>query len=130
MKRIDFSQLAHYKKRNFVPNNADLEDESIVKSLYERLLEREIRSDKEFDQWFKDMSELEIALDELGSKLYIEMTSQTDNVEFSKQYKSFVENILPNVKDYEDKLNKRYLRENENFSLEKDVYEIYRRDIS
>ncbi len=130
MKRIAFDTLKRFKERNFVFDNANLEDESIVKSFYVKLLDFKINSDKDFNEWFVAMSELEIALDELASKLYIEMTCQTDDVSLSSRYKKFIENVLPCIKEFEDILNKRYLKENESFNLEQDIYGIYNRDIS
>ncbi len=129
MKRINFKQLPQYKDRCFVPLNADFKDSEIVKSLYENLLGRKISCLEEFVQWFQDFSELEIVFDEFGSKLYIEMTCQTDDEELSNKYKSFVENIIPVVKDYEDKLNKKYLELSSEFSSGETFYTLYQRDI-
>jgi oligoendopeptidase F len=129
MNRIDFQTVPRYQPRQYVPHNADLENVETVTSLYQELMGRELTSDEAFQAWFQDKSELEIVLDEVGARLYIEMTCHTDDLHLSDRYKAFIESVLPVTKDYEHQLNQKHLSLAEQFPLKTGQYEIYERSI-
>ncbi len=130
MQRINFECLPKYNKREFVPSDLCLEDVTVIKSLYECILKQKVDSDDAYQLWFSRRAEMEIVLDELGTRLYIEMTCQTDDLALSQKYKRFVEEVLPVVKKYEHRLNEMYLEYDQHFSLKTDQYAIYKRDVS
>ena len=95
--------------RTFVPETADMGDWTQIEPLFNQLLEREIRSPKELDQWLLDHSELAACLSEEHSRRYIAMTCHTDDPELEKNYLYFLENIDPKCKPYWHRLNEKYV---------------------
>ena len=107
--QLNFDHLPIYQKRQFVPEKADLTNGEQLTSLYNTLLERTFSSVKDLERWALDRSELESALDQQGTILYIRMTCQTDDEKRAESYKRFIETIVPLVKPLEDRLNQQYL---------------------
>jgi len=122
---MDLTQLPIYKKRVFVPENADLTDVSTVVGLYEKLEARSITSALELEQWLLERSELDAALSQAGSILYIRMTCQTDDPKIAGEYTKFVESIPPAVKPVNDRLNHKYVSACERYPLDAKRYQVY-----
>lgn len=127
--RMDFRHLVPYQKRRFVPAGLSLTDSKAVQPFYQRLLEKEIHSAQELEEWLLDRSELEAALSQEGTILYIRMTCQTDDKDRAKSYMDFIETVMPVVKDLGQQLNEKYLKEIESFPLERLRYEVYTRAV-
>ena len=128
--QLDLDTLPRHQERRFVPLPANLTNREEVVSLYQELLDQEIHSAADLEKWLLDRSELEAALDQQGSILYIKMTCQTDNPVYTQEYKNFIETIVPAVKPLEDRLNRKYLDVQKKFPLGKDSakrYEVYDR---
>jgi len=126
---MNFDQLPRYQPRSFVPEQINLRESKEVVGLFEQLLKRAIHSAKELEQWLRDRSELQTALDQQGSILYIRMTCQTDDQQRSKDYQHFIESVVPAVKPLEDKLNRKYLEVSQKVPLDKKYYEVYDRAV-
>ncbi len=126
---LDFSALPHYQKRHFVPEQFDFYSPEAVISLYEKLRDRPVASTEELEQWVHDRSEVDAALDQAGSVLYIRMTCQTDNPEFSNAYTHFIEKVAPAVRPLEDQLNQKYLSLRQQYFLDKKRFEVYDRSL-
>ena len=126
---LNFNNLVPYQQRRFVPENAQLTKLQDVVALYQKLLNQTIASVEELEQWILDRSELEAALGQAGSILYIRMTCQTDDEKRAKEHKDFIETITPATKPLEDQLNRRFLKEVEHFDLDQQRYEVYIREI-
>ena len=98
------------KKRNFVPENLNPDDEKEISKLYRALLQREIPVNTEkLHQWILDWSELESVLGEVSSRRYVAMTCNTRDEKAAKAYSDFVENIQPLMIEYDDKLNRKLM---------------------
>ena len=76
---IDFSSLRPFRPRRFVPEDAVLTDKQVAVSLYQQLLQRDVTSQAEMEQLILDRSELEAAVAQQKSILYIQMTCRTDD---------------------------------------------------
>ena len=126
---MDLAQLPVYQKRVFVPENADLTDVSTVVGLYEKLEKKPITSAQELEHWLLERSELDAALSQAGSILYIRMTCQTDDSTYAGAYSRFVETIPPAVKPVNDRLNHKYVRACELFPLDAERYQVYDRAV-
>jgi len=124
---MNFDQLPRYQERKFIPENVNLTNPEEVKVLYEKLLTKDIQSVQAFEQWMLERSELEAALDQTGSVIYIQMTCQTDDQGRAEAYKKFIETIVPLTKPLEDQLNKQYLALQKKFPLDAHRYEILTR---
>ncbi|MBF0331852.1 MAG: M3 family oligoendopeptidase [Candidatus Omnitrophica bacterium] len=122
-----FSLLVPYAARTFLSQDAVLTDVKAVAAIYEKLLAREVVSVQELEQWMLDRSELDAALSQAGSILYIEMTCATDDPVKSKAYQDFIEQIEPVVKPLAHRLNERLLALNGQYPLDPVRYEVHLR---
>ena len=120
-----FEQLSRYQKRRFLPEDARLTRAETVRFFFEKLMERAIHSCEELEQWLLDRSELEAALNQEGTILYIRMTCQTDDQALAKAYADFVENVMPVAKAFENDLNKKCVNVVERFALDPKRYAVY-----
>lgn len=121
--------IPRYQKRSFVPDDADLTNVGIVTGLYEKLYMRAVRSSKELEAFVLDRSELEAAVSQQGSILYIQMTCQTDDAQKASAYKHFIETVIPAVKPLEDRLNHKFIKDLEIYGLDEKRYQVYIRDV-
>ncbi|MDP2654796.1 MAG: M3 family oligoendopeptidase [Candidatus Omnitrophota bacterium] len=126
---LDFDRLPKYRSRRFVPAEARLTDKEEVVRLYEALLGRDIRSASELEIWLQDRFEMDAAVSQAGEVLYIRMTCQTDDAKRSGDYKDFVENILPSVKQLEHRLNEKYWALKKDWPLDAAKYRVYDRSV-
>lgn len=123
--KFDLAQLPRYQQRNFIPNSANLTDKSIVASLFNQLLERNINSYQELVSWILDRSELDTALNQTESILYIRMTCQTDDNQRAEAYQNFQQIIVPTIRLLKHKLDKKYFQERGRFFLDETRYKVY-----
>ncbi|HEX8061198.1 MAG TPA: M3 family oligoendopeptidase [Cyclobacteriaceae bacterium] len=93
--------------RHFLPSDFKITTWDNLKSYFESLLERPIKSAADLGKWLRDRSELESVVSEDMGWRYIRMTCFTDNEEYSNAYKDFVQNIQPHVAPLSDQLNKK-----------------------
>lgn len=130
MNLLPFKNLPVHSPRCFVPANADLGDWSQLTPLFDQLEARAPRCNTRADleQWLLDWSELNAALDEEGSRRYIAMTCHTDNTEAEKAYLYFIENIEPQLKPRQFKLERIYLEHLLRSQLPKPRYEVFDRN--
>ncbi len=126
---LDFQKLARYAQRRFVPDQAGLGNVDEVVALYRRLLNTFIGSAQNLETWLQDRSELEAALEQHGTLLYIRMTCQTDDEARAKAYRDFIEQVVPAVKPLADQLNLKYLGERRRFPAGHSFYALYDRKI-
>lgn len=124
---IDFTHIVPYQPRRFVAGQADLTVLEQVRPLFQALLDREIDSSRTLQNWILERSELEAALSQTGTILYIRMTCQTDDPARARAYQYFIETIRPVVKIFEDRLNKKYLAGQKQWQLDSGRHEVYTR---
>ena len=115
---MDLRTLPLYVPRTFVPADAALTDPVVITTLYEKLLDRPVVSTGEFEAWLLDRSELDAALGQAGSILYIEMTCATDDPAKAKAYQDFIEHVEPAIKPLAHKLSQRFLSLHEMYPLD------------
>ncbi len=126
---IDLTRLPQYQPRRFVPEKVNLQDPQDVKALYQKLADRPILSQSQLEGWINDRSELQAAIEQTGTILYIHMTCQTDDPPRAQAYKTFIETLLPVVNPLEDHLNKKYLEILKKFPLSNHRYDVYARAV-
>ena len=115
--------------RKFLPKAADMGDWSQIEPLFTALLQRNVPSAEELEQWLLDYSELSAALNEEMAKRYIAMTTQTDDPVREAAYQKFVEQIVPKYKPLIQALEKAYLENPHRRSLPADRYAVMNRMI-
>jgi len=126
---MDFTQMKPYKPHHFVPDGGDFTDPAEVEALYKRLLKQEINSSDDLSQWVRDRSEMEAAMDQQGSILYIQMTCQTDNASYAQKYTQYIETVAPIMKKLDYELNLKYISSLKSFPLDEERYFVYSRGI-
>lgn len=96
--------------RTFVPLDFDGSDFSKIEPLYKALLGRAVDTPDQLDKWLRDLSELSAAIDEYGSRRYIDKSCHTDDPAIEKAYLHFVENVEPQIKPLHFALQRKYMR--------------------
>jgi oligoendopeptidase F len=112
MNLLPFDGLPPHKARAFVPEKIDLGDWSQIAPLFDRLEAgaAQCKTAATLEGWLLDWSELNAALDEEGARRYIAMTCHTDNTDAEKAYLHFVEQIEPQLKPRQFRLEELYLQ--------------------
>ncbi len=97
-------------KREFVPENLNIDDVEQVTKLFQTLLDENIPNDTSaLRAWIMKWSELGSVLQEVSCRRYVAMTCNTADEDAAKAYESFVENIDPVSSEFDDKLNKKLM---------------------
>lgn len=97
------------KERQFLPKDFKVKDWETLKPYFDKLLELEISSDQELENWFANLSELEAVVSEDMAWRYIKMTCDTSDEKLAASFEDFVRNIQPHIAPYTDKLNRKAL---------------------
>ena len=113
--------------RKFVPADFDPSDFNNIEPLYRRLLDRPISSPQELTRWLEDVSELSSAVDEYGSRRYIDMSCHTDDPEVEKRFLHYIEQIEPKVKPLLFALQRRFVESPHHAGLTGSRYEVLTR---
>jgi oligoendopeptidase F len=113
-----------------VPTQIDLGNWEQIAPIFEQLERRApgCTDAAQLERWLLDWSELSAALDEESSKRYIAMTCHTDNEEAEKAYLHFVENIDPQTKPRQFRLEQLYVAHPLRGGLAKERYAVFDRD--
>src|SRR5437016_5141702 len=130
MNLLPFDPLPPHTPRRFVPEGIDLGDWSRMAPLFDRLdmAAPQCGDVADLERWLVGWSELSAALDEESSRRYIAMTCHTDNTDAEKAYLHFVENIEPQLKPRQFKLEKTYLQHPLRDRLRRERYEVFDRN--
>jgi oligoendopeptidase F len=95
------------KKRNYIPQDLEMNWETLEPILNE-LLARELSSVEELEQWLRDKSELEAALEEDFAWRYIKMSCDTTDESLVKDFQYFATEIEPKISPIANKLNQKF----------------------
>ncbi len=116
------------KPRTYIPQELNITWENL-EPLFTELQNREINSTVELEQWLKDRSELEAALEEDFAWRYIKMSCDTANEELVKNFQYFATEIEPKISPLANKLNKKFVESPFMEKLDKEKYFVYSRAI-
>lgn len=126
---LDISKLPAYADREFLSDSTDLcEKEQIIDCL-DKLLNMTIDSEETLEKFVLYRSEFMAAFGQAQSVLYIRMTCQTDDAKRAEAYTKFMSEIVPVVKTYGDKLDKKYLQAAKEYPLDIERYMVYDRGL-
>ncbi|MGC3961459.1 MAG: M3 family oligoendopeptidase [Verrucomicrobiota bacterium] len=131
MNLLPFGSLPAFKSRQFVPAQLDLGDWTKLAPLFAQL-ETRIAAAKtvaDLEAWLFAWGELSAALDEEASRRYIAMTCHTDDAEAEKAYLQFVEQIEPQLKPSQFKLEKLFIAHPQRAKLPSPRYDVFIRDV-
>jgi oligoendopeptidase F len=116
------------KKRHFVPDTLEIRWESL-EPLFNDLLERDITSVQELENWLKDKSELEAALEEDFAWRYIRMSCDTTNESLLNDFQYFATEIEPKISPIANRLNLKFNGSPFIDELDQDKYFVFIRGI-
>ena len=116
-------------KRNFVPENLNIDSWNKVEPLFENLFKRSINSKKELENWMKDRSELNSVMNEDLAWRYIKMNINTKDEKLAKKFHFWIKEISPNLAPYSHKLNIKLIESPFLNELEHEKYNIYLRSV-
>jgi oligoendopeptidase F len=122
-------ELPKRKKRSFLPEDFKITDWDTIKPFYESLLNRNINSEEDLQQWFQDRSELESVVSEDMGWRYINMTIDTADAERREKFNHFISQIQPNIAPEANRLNEKALESKFLLSLKKEGYPILARTL-
>lgn len=96
------------KKRNYLSSNFEMTWEHI-EPVFQELQLRQIHSAADLEQWLRDRSELEAALEEDFAWRYIRMTCDTSSEQLLADFQYFATEIEPKVAPLNNELNKKFI---------------------
>ncbi|HYM95599.1 MAG TPA: M3 family oligoendopeptidase [Chitinophagaceae bacterium] len=101
----DIKKLPHH----YLPENFTVGSWESLKSFFEELVRREIKSLSDLEGWLRDMSELDAAINEDASWRQIRMTCDTENKKLEQDFNFFMLEIQPRIQPYADQLNRKLI---------------------
>lgn len=116
-------------QRHFVKHDFKVTTWELLKPYFDNLLNRNIGSVQELQQWLKDGSELGAVISEDMAWRYIKMTRDTANEDLRKSFNDFIQNIEPHMAPVTNELNKKLVACKYSADLKKPGYDIYLRSI-
>jgi oligoendopeptidase F len=126
----DFSRLARFAARRFVPDAFNPADWSQLETLYDQLIEQNLATPDALEKYLRDWNELDDVVTEEYNRRYANMTCQTDDVAAAEAYKFFVTDIVPQLKPRENELEKHYLASPARSTLASNRYAVFDRQVA
>lgn len=120
--------IINKKPRTYIPQDLKMEWANLEPILNE-LLKRGINNVDELEQWLKDKSELEAALEEDFAWRYIKMSCDTANESLVKDFQYFATEIEPKISPIANDLNKKFSESPFIDKLDQDKYFVYIRAV-
>ncbi|MFM2326998.1 MAG: hypothetical protein RIR31_1200 [Bacteroidota bacterium] len=115
--------------RQFVPANFVVTDWSSLEPFFKILLEKNIDTKADLEQWLKDQSELEALVSEDACWRQIRMTCDTENKSLEEAFAFFCMEIQPKIQPYADALNKKLVAHPLTANLDTEKYFTYLRSV-
>jgi oligoendopeptidase F len=115
--------------RHFVPTNFTVTDWNSLEPFFKNLLERNIETKADLEQWLKDQSELEALVSEDACWRQIHMTCDTENKSLEEAFNFFCMEIQPKIQPYADALNKKLVGHPLAAALDTNKYFTYLRSV-
>ncbi len=106
---MNYSAAITKRPRVFLPESFSITDWETLEPYFIKLLNREINSTKELEEWLKDSSELEAVISEDACWRQIRMTCDTENKLLEEAFIFFVTQIQPSIQPYADQLNRKLI---------------------
>ncbi len=116
-------------QRNYLPEKLVVSHWETIEPYFKELLERTINSKEEFENWLKNMSELEAMLNEEFCWRQIKMTCDTNNKALEESFNYFCMEIQPKIQPHAFELNKKLINSPFVNELDEDKFFTYLRSI-
>ncbi len=116
-------------ERSFVPQDFTVTTWENLEPFFKALLEREINSSEDLEQWLKDTSEMEAVISEDACWRQIKMTCDTTDKGLEESFTFFCMEIQPKLQPYADALNKKLIASPFTQELDQDKFYTYLRSV-
>lgn len=113
---------------SYVPADLDATQWSQIKPLAEALVARELATAADFEAWLLDRSALDAACSEAAARLYINMTCNTADAGASAAYRSYIEEVSPQMKPVAFAMDRKQVEAAERLGLDGGRYAVLHRD--
>ncbi|MBX7242944.1 MAG: M3 family oligoendopeptidase, partial [Bacteroidia bacterium] len=117
------------RKRLFIPEDYSIDSWESLKPYFEYLLNQNPDSKEDMEKYLLEVNEIDAVVDEEAAWRYIRMTCDTQNEEHSSRYQVFVQEILPHISIYSDKLNRKILENPFVNELDSEYYKTFFRSL-
>ena len=94
--------------RQFVPADADMSQWPPIEKAAQQLLNCDITSSKELEQWLLDFGEVNACVFEQYGRMHVNRTCFTENEEYDRQFTEFISQVFPKFQSINFKLKKRF----------------------
>ena len=116
-------------ERHFLPADFTVTTWNALEPFFKALLEREISSMQQLEQWLKDISEVEAAVSEDACWRQIRMTCDTTDKKLEEAFTYFCMEIQPKLQPYADQLNRKLINNPFTKELDQEKYFTYLRNV-
>jgi oligoendopeptidase F len=116
-------------ERKFLPKDFTITTWEALEPYFVLLLNKEINSSADLEQWLKNSSELEAVISEDACWRQVRMTCDTENKQLEEAFNYFYMEIAPKMQPYADKLNRKLIDCPLTKELDHDKYFTYLRSI-
>ena len=116
------------KERKYIPEILEITWEAL-EPIFRELEKRVITSVEDLEQWLRDRSELEAALQEDFAWKYIRMTCDTTSEKLLQDFQYFATEIEPKIAPISNELNKKFIDSKYAEELDTDKYFVFTRGI-
>ncbi len=117
------------KPRQFVPENIHIQEWSDVQMYFEQLLQSEINSVKDLENWLQKRTELESVVGEDYRWKFVHQSCDTNNAEKEAALNGFIEKIMPNWMQISNQLNEKVAHSEFLDQLDAEKFKIYIRNL-
>ncbi len=115
--------------RHFLPTDFTVTTWENLEPYFKLLLDKEISSVADLNQWLKDMSEVEAVVSEDACWRQIKMTCDTTDKALEEAFTYFCMEIQPKLQPYADALNKKLIASPFTAELDQEKYFTYLRSV-
>ncbi len=116
------------KQRTYIPAELRMQWENL-EPIFNELINRSLNSIDELEQWLRDRSEIEAALEEDFAWRYIRMTCDTTDEKLLSDFQFFATEIEPKIAPFNNELNKKFIESPFTEQLDEAKYYVYVRGI-
>lgn len=111
----------------WLPEKTELKTWEQIEPWFQKLLSIPIDSPGDLERWLEAAGELNAAVGQERAKRYVAMTCQTDDPDREAAYLSFIRDIEPKLKPFQNKVRNRYLDSPFRAQLPADRYRVFNR---
>ncbi|MEN9742396.1 MAG: hypothetical protein RLZZ65_201 [Bacteroidota bacterium] len=115
--------------RQFLPENLVITGFEVIEPYFQDLLNRNISTQEDFQDWLRDRSELDAVLEEDAAWRYIRMSIDTQDDALRAAYTQFVTEIQPQLAPLDDQLNQKLVAQPFMDALNDTAHQIYFRSV-